>query len=359
MRDRTDEFQNILKTLGAANSNAAVGGEVALGHGGMGGRVGGALHGGNGISHHQGPMGGPAASTSGGGGIIGANSSSVGSIGGSRTNDGAAGVAQRNSEFSKRASRIGMGIHSTSQKLQKLSQLAKRTSMFDDPAEEINELATIVKHDIQALNQGITDLQTFLGGSGNKQSADHSNHVVDSLRNRLKDTTKEFKDVLTLRTDNLKVHQERKSLFTSTNDANMPLYQPGGSFLPKNARHSLRAAKASGEEAPLLGAQQDQQQMQLTQGDAYMDSRQEALHQVESTIVELGSIFQQLASMVHEQGEMAIRIDENVDDTLTQVEAGQAQLLKYLNTISSNRWLLLKVFGIILFALVFFLMFVA
>ncbi len=41
---------------------------------------------------------------------------------------------------------------------------------------------------------------------------------------------------------------------------------------------------------------------------------------------------------VHEQGEMAVRIDENIDDTLANVEAGQGQLLKYLNTISSNRW---------------------
>lgn len=54
-----------------------------------------------------------------------------------RTN-GTAG-SQR-SEFARRASRIGLGIHSTSQKLNKLAQLAKRTSMFDDPAAEINDL---------------------------------------------------------------------------------------------------------------------------------------------------------------------------------------------------------------------------
>lgn len=35
---------------------------------------------------------------------------------------------------------------------------------------------------------------------------------------------------------------------------------------------------------------------------------------------------------------MAMRIDENVDDTLANVDAGQAQLLKYLSAISSNRW---------------------
>ena len=42
------------------------------------------------------------------------------------------------------------------------------------------------------------------------------------------------------------------------------------------------------------------------------------------------------------QGEATMRIDENVEDTLANVDAGQAQLLKYLNTISSNRWLLMK-----------------
>jgi syntaxin 5 len=269
-----------------------------------------------------------------------------------------------------------MGIHSTSTKLQKLAQLAKQTSMFDDPAEEINELATVVKQDIQALNQAISDLLTFSAGGGNKQSADHSHTVIDNLRTRLKDATKEFKDVLTLRTDNLKVHQERKSLFTSTPDQRQPLFtQPGASFLPANARNPLGhvrgglqqgGASLDGEHAPLLPGQQQfgsssmqQQQLMVAQQDTYLSSRQEALHQVESTIVELGNIFQQLAHMVHEQGEMAVRIDENVDDTLTNVEAGQAQLLKYLNTISSNRWLMLKVFGIIMMAVMFFLMFVA
>ena len=40
---------------------------------------------------------------------------------------------------------------------------------------------------------------------------------------------------------------------------------------------------------------------------------------------------------------MALRIEDNVDGTLENVNQAQAQLLKYLNTISSNRWLILKV----------------
>lgn len=62
---------------------------------------------------------------------------------------------------------------------------------------------------------------------------------------------------------------------------------------------------------------------------------------------------------VHEQGEMAMRIDENVDDTLANVDAGQTQLLKYLNAISGNRLLALKVLGVVLLFLMFFIVFIA
>ena len=40
--------------------------------------------------------------------------------------------------------------------------------------------------------------------------------------------------------------------------------------------------------------------------DTYLASRAQALHQVESTIVELGTIFQQLAHMVSSMGVLAV-----------------------------------------------------
>lgn len=52
---------------------------------------------------------------------------------------------------------------------------------------------------------------------------------------------------------------------------------------------------------PLLGGGPSQQQSQalvVPQQDTYLNSRAEALHNVESTISELGGIFQQLAHMV-------------------------------------------------------------
>jgi len=59
-----------------------------------------------------------------------------------------------------------------------------------------------------------------------------------------------------------------------------------------------------GESQPLL--QQQQQQVAPLQ-DSYMQSRAEALQNVESTIHELSNIFNQLATLVSQQGEVAIR----------------------------------------------------
>lgn len=288
-------------------------------------------------------------------------------------------IAQH-SEFTRRAADIGHAIHRTSLKLQKLTQLAKRTSAFDDPAQEVDELTGIIKVDINSLNSAIADLQRLSSKApkegnppGSKQALDHNHTVVDNLRSRLKDATLEFKDVLTLRTDNLKHHRERRQLFSSNTDpeAALPLLARArgpGQGGPFGASTSSAAASSSaamgGPPAPPSfmqagGGAQQQQQLVVAQQDSHQSSRAEALRNVENTIVELGGIFNKLSELVQQQGELAIRIDENMDDTMQNVNMAQNQLLKYLNTISSNRWLMLKVFGVLLVFLVFFIVFIA
>ncbi|XP_057468519.1 syntaxin-32-like [Actinidia eriantha] len=302
---------------------------------------------------------------------------------GSKPQDQRAAVAMQ-SEFNKRASKIGFGIHQTSQKLAKLAKLAKRTSVFDDPTKEIQELTTVVKQDITALNSAVVDLQLLCNSrneSGNVSSdtSSHSTTVVDDLKNRLMSATKEFKEVLTMRTENLKVHDNRRQLFSSTasKDSTNPFVRqrplaarsvasastsppPWVNGSPSSSQSFPGRKQVDGETQPLLQQQHQQQQQQLVPlQDSYMQSRAEALQNVESTIHELSSIFNQLATLVSQQGEIAIRIDENVEDTLANVEGAQGALLKYLNSISSNRWLMIKIFFVLIFFLMIFLFFVA
>eukprot|EP00249_Psilotum_nudum_P012310 c23712_g1_i3 orf=483-1502(+) len=284
------------------------------------------------------------------------------------------------SEFNRKASRIGLSIHQTSQKLVKLAKLAKRTSMFDDPVVEIQELTAVIKQDITALNAAISDLQSlckFQNESGNnsKHSNDHSVTVVDNLKSRLMNTTKEFKEVLTMRTENLKVHENRRQLFSTSasKDKGSPFIQQGALALPTASTTAVEPPpwangltssqvftprwQTSAEGSSTSSLQQTQQLVPIQ--DSYMQNRAEALQNVESTIMELSNIFTQLATMVAQHGELAIRIDENIDDTFVNVEGAQGALLKYLNNISSNRWLIIKIFCVLIVFLLIFVIFVA
>ncbi|CAL9102229.1 unnamed protein product [Musa textilis] len=342
-------------------------------------------------------------------------------------------AASIQSEFSRRASQIGLWIHQTSQKLTNLAKckyftilmrncflfLAKRTSVFDDPTVEIQELTAVIKQDITSLNSAVVDLQHLCdsqnkGGNMSRDTTNHSTTVVDNLKSRLMSTTKEFKEVLTMRTENLKVHENRRRLFSSSasEDATnpflrqRPLVSKGSNdssapALPAPWENSSTSSSPlfprrktnedpSSSTQPLIQQQQQQQQIVPVQ-DSYMQSRAEALQNVESTIHELSNIFTQLATMVSQQGELAIRtaggrdrinkipwlnmvsggnaqveliqllikIDENMDDTLANVEGAQGALLKYLNSISSNRWLMIKIFFVLMVFLMLFLFFVA
>lgn len=324
---------------------------------------------------------------------LGGFSSSAGSSGyGSGMSGAGSSAAAQQSEFAKRASRIGLSIHETSKKLQKLAKLAKRTSMFDDPTVEIQDLTAVIKQDITALNVAIADLQALReaqadggrggGGSSSKHSSEHSSTVVDDLKTRLMSTTKEFKDVLTMRTENLKVHENRRQLFSATSAATgghgarlrvgtaagaapstagtaapswimQPSAGSAGSQL-----YSSSSGRGSHAFDPLSRGEQSQALVSNAQ-DTYMASRSEALQNVETTIVELGNIFRDLATMVAQQGEMAIRIDQDMEDTLANVEGAQGALLKYLNNITSNRALIIKIFFVLLVFLLIFVFFVA
>lgn len=105
---------------------------------------------------------------------------------------------------------------------------------------------------------------------------------------------------------------------------------------------------------------QRQDQIQLIdEQDAYIQSRAETMQNIESTIVELGSVFQRLATMVKEQEEMVHRIDSNVEDTELNIEMAHGEILKYFQSVTSNRWLMLKIFGVLIVFFIIFVIFLA
>lgn len=99
--------------------------------------------------------------------------------------------------------------------------------------------------------------------------------------------------------------------------------------------------------------------MQLIPDQDYLQQRANAMEQVESNIVELGTIFNRLAVMVNEHKDMVQRVEDNVDETNSMINLSLAQLTDALTNLQSNRGLALKIFSILVAFIVMFIIFVA
>ncbi|KAL8771980.1 MAG: hypothetical protein Q9209_002645 [Squamulea sp. 1 TL-2023] len=287
------------------------------------------------------------------------------------------------SEFARKAADIGRGITGTMEKLERLAQLAKRKTLFDDRPNEINELTYVIKQDLASLNAQISSLQSIsksqnphlARGSAAEQEGEHNKNVVVLLQGKLADVGVNFKEVLEVRTKNIQASRARTENFVSSVSAHAqaplehqhsasPLYNtPTKSRTPQPGYQNsnpdiLNLDPLSASSSLIRGGQSDQQLLMMEEAqptNSYISMRGDAITAIEQTINELGSVFGQLAALVSEQGEMVQRIDANTEDVVENVEGAQRELMKYWSRVSGNRWLVAKMFGILM---IFFLLWV-
>ena len=188
------------------------------------------------------------------------------------------------------------------------------------------------------------------------------------LQGKLADVGANFKEVLEVRTKNIQASRSRTENFVSSvssksqnslgaQRSDSPLYNaPGRPHTPQpgfqNGNADLLTLEPSSS-SPFgrPGMQSDQQLMMMEEAqpsNTYIEQRGEAIEAIERTINELGGIFGQLATMVSEQSEMIQRIDANTEDVVDNVQGAQRELLKYWSRVSGNRWLIAKMFGILM-----------
>lgn len=241
--------------------------------------------------------------------------------------------------------------------------MAKKKSLFDDRSAEIQELTYIIKGDLGSLNQHIARLQDISKAqrhnSNGKHLQSHSSSVVLALQSKLASMSTDFKQILEVRTENLKHQKNRRDQFSQG---------PVASSLPPSAVSGYHQGSVLLQEDQVsidletnnqLVPRTQQQAMIYDDTDNYLQTRAETMQNIESTIVELGGIFQQLAHMVKEQEEMVERIDTNIQDAELNIDAAHGQILKYFQSVTSNRWLMIKIFAVLILFFIFFVVFLA
>ncbi|XP_017474314.1 PREDICTED: syntaxin-5-like [Rhagoletis zephyria] len=169
--------------------------------------------------------------------------------------------------------------------------------------------------------------------------------MVYALQSKLASMGTDFKQILEVRIKNLKQQKARRDQFGQSPIAASTVRSSTakqGSLLLSEENTAVSIDMAASDTTPLLGAVggsgiQTQQQIALyDDSDSYVQQRAETMQNIESTIVELGGIFQQSAHMVKEQEETVERIDTNIQDAELNIEAAHGEILKYFQTDDKN-----------------------
>ncbi len=102
---------------------------------------------------------------------------------------------------------------------------------------------------------------------------------------------------------------------------------------------------------------QAQSTMQMNNTNQYYQDRSNSVQIIEKTMGELSSMFTRLGQLVYEQRSMIEKIDNNTDISLHNIEMGERELIKIRRDVSSNRGLIIKIFLILIFTSVIYILF--
>lgn len=374
-------------------------------------------------------------------------------------------------DFHSTASEISRDIASTSALLKELTDRVRRKSLLQDDAGSMNSLVIRIKSSMENLNARLDQAGSYIKNKKrqmgkNSQAGQEAANLVDGLKTEFAEAAGSFKQVLQLRTDNMKESDDmQRQVYGNTaagsaaDDNPMPTLslapppvygqqsqsllssaQPGSSSLgaggPPAANNFMTldltsGMMASGEStnsalprphgmagndystttyttaddgmrnrlrspdgttgnnslpsysgsyssfqqqqqhyqagvAPVLTPldiarmeQEQQLQTQLIPDQDYLRERANAMSTVETNIVELGTIFNKLAVMVNEHADMVQRVEDNVDESNTNINLSMGVLTDTFENLRTNRALALRVFGILVAFIVMFIIFFA
>jgi syntaxin 5 len=270
------------------------------------------------------------------------------------------------SEFSRAAAAIANELTATLRRLDALAKMARSSSALDDKPEHVNQMVADIKVDIAKIARAIGALSAR-APSNSRTLTTHTNAVVSTLQSKLANTSSKFRDILQVRSASLKEQQSRREQYGYNNSlepirSDSPLFTPAAAPSTSEIRQRMGTHTEdtvlelpSGGDA--FGFGPVQQQVTSSVNLEVIESRSQAIESIESTIAELGQIYQHFAQLISTQRESIQRIDDNIVDTEMNVLGAHNQLLQYYESISSNRWLMAKMFAVLIFFFVIFVVF--
>jgi len=213
--------------------------------------------------------------------------------------------------------------------------------VFSLKQQQISDQIIIIKKGIQDIKRKLDEFSRKVHSvKTTKHSETHSEAIISSLQLKLANTTKDFQQILSHHNDNVKARAQTQTQLTGSHFSGV--LSPS----PTNFDTSDDISSNFSETQALLQTQ-----------DRYLAARVEAVESIETTIVELQDVFRQMRDLAAVQGDLTIRIDHQINETVGNVTDAQNQILAYWRKMASNRWFYVKIFLVLLVFVVIFVVF--
>lgn len=224
-------------------------------------------------------------------------------------------------EFTRSSQKIGTNIQKISQNVASIEKMVNQLGTPQDSESlrtQLHQVHNYTSQLVKDTNRHLKELAT-LPQAENPSEQKQRKVLKERLTNQFSEALKDFQSA-----QRLEAQKEKESVMRAR--ANSGLRGDPFQDLGSGSAGSNLIELAS----PVQNQQQSQMALQMEEeiNLTLLREREDAVRKLESDIVDVNSIFKDLATMVHEQGEIIDSIEANIESASVNVGEGVQQLSK-------------------------------
>ena len=240
-------------------------------------------------------------------------------------------------------------INEADNNIKQITSMSKKSSAFNDHHLKFSSASSNIQRSLIEIENEMKMLKNkdIKNTPLNKYEKFAINNSLEILNLRTGQLTYNFKQFLVKQSELIQKVEKRKTKLsrsrTTTSNYN--------EFVNSNENNKNE------ENDVLLNV--NNTQIQEKKQSKYYESRLEEVKAIEKTMSTVSTMMKRIGEMVYGQGLMIDNISRNTDIAYDNVEKGSQEVKKMLDNVKGNRKLLLKIFLIIIFASVIYILFLA
>ena len=252
-----------------------------------------------------------------------------------------------------KCNRLLIRIKEVENNINQLSSISKKSSSFNNAHTRTSNATLDIKKSLIDIEKEISDIKSkeLSNNKMNRFSKVLLQNSVDILNSKISDISMKYKKLLELQATKIKQIEKRRIILTpsSQRKINNSFNEYATDFTGNNNYN---------EEDVLLEVK-DKQQIMTQKESQYYQSRLKEVQEIEKTMGEISSMMNRLSQITYEHSFLIENISKNTDIALEHVEKGEREVKKILENVKNNRWLLIRIFMIIICVSVFYIIFMA